>query len=235
MGRSQETLILSKSEPLYVAPAGIRPLCSSGRVAGKTCCLLQRGLARFAPADDSLHSRLAGDRRESRNRPVFELGDEHRTAVFDFDSSHPRTGKKYPPPSGWRIFFGAPAGTRTPASLSLCDRLRRFFRFAQKTLRVLVSVGSSHFKHEISSHPEWGGCLFGAPAGTRTPDTLLKRQVLYLLSYWGRQRLFCALAPLPNAKPNEVGSRWKRKKDAADMQLSRLLRKPRKRNGAAFF
>ena len=27
---------------------------------------------------------------------------------------------------------------------------------------------------------------YGAPAGTRTPDTLLKRQVLYLLSYWGR-------------------------------------------------
>ena len=26
----------------------------------------------------------------------------------------------------------------------------------------------------------------GAPAGIRTPDTLLKRQVLYLLSYWGR-------------------------------------------------
>ena len=29
------------------------------------------------------------------------------------------------------------------------------------------------------------GLPFGAPAGTRTPDTLLKRQVLYLLSYWG--------------------------------------------------
>ena len=27
----------------------------------------------------------------------------------------------------------------------------------------------------------------GAPAGIRTPDTLLKRQVLCLLSYWGRQ------------------------------------------------
>ena len=26
---------------------------------------------------------------------------------------------------------------------------------------------------------------YGAPAGTRTPDTLLKRQVLYLLSDWG--------------------------------------------------
>ena len=29
------------------------------------------------------------------------------------------------------------------------------------------------------------GGFFGAPAGIRTPDTLLKRQVLCLLSYWG--------------------------------------------------
>ena len=28
-------------------------------------------------------------------------------------------------------------------------------------------------------------CFYGAPAGIRTPDTLLKRQVLCLLSYWG--------------------------------------------------
>ena len=28
---------------------------------------------------------------------------------------------------------------------------------------------------------------------------------------------------------------WKRKKDAADVQFSRRLRKPRKRNGAEFF
>ena len=27
--------------------------------------------------------------------------------------------------------------------------------------------------------------ILGAPAGIRTPDTLLKRQVLCLLSYWG--------------------------------------------------
>ena len=27
--------------------------------------------------------------------------------------------------------------------------------------------------------------IFYAPAGTRTPDTRLKRAVLYLLSYWG--------------------------------------------------
>ena len=31
------------------------------------------------------------------------------------------------------------------------------------------------------------GYCYGAPAGTRTPDTLLKRQVLYLLSYWGKE------------------------------------------------
>lgn len=29
----------------------------------------------------------------------------------------------------------------------------------------------------------WG---FSAPTGTRTPDTRLKRAVLYLLSYWGK-------------------------------------------------
>ena len=28
--------------------------------------------------------------------------------------------------------------------------------------------------------------FFGAPAGIRTPDTLLKRQVLCRLSYWGK-------------------------------------------------
>ena len=33
--------------------------------------------------------------------------------------------------------------------------------------------------------PKGEGIFFGAPAGIRTPDTLLKRQVLCLLSYWG--------------------------------------------------
>ena len=36
---------------------------------------------------------------------------------------------------------------------------------------------------------------FGAPAGTRTPDTLLKRHVLYLLSYWGRLAGMAGLEP----------------------------------------
>ena len=38
-------------------------------------------------------------------------------------------------------------------------------------------------------------CFYGAPAGTRTPDTLLKRQVLYLLSYWGRLAGMAGLEP----------------------------------------
>ena len=36
---------------------------------------------------------------------------------------------------------------------------------------------------------------YGAPAGTRTPDTLLKRQVLCLLSYWGRLAGMAGLEP----------------------------------------
>ena len=37
----------------------------------------------------------------------------------------------------------------------------------------------------------------GAPAGIRTPDTLLKRQVLCLLSYWG----ICKLAGMAGLEP----------------------------------
>ena len=59
-------------------------------------------------------------------------------------------------------------------------------RCAQKMLRILVSgVRVFSTKNKRNSRPGGGGCFFGAPAGTRTPDTLLKRQVLYLLSYWG--------------------------------------------------
>ena len=34
------------------------------------------------------------------------------------------------------------------------------------------------------------GFFLGAPAEIRTPDTLLKRQVLCLLSYWGMSLIF---------------------------------------------
>ena len=41
--------------------------------------------------------------------------------------------------------------------------------------------------------------LFGDPSEARTPDTLLKRQVLYLLSYWGKYMRGIYINSLPEA------------------------------------
>ena len=49
-------------------------------------------------------------------------------------------------------------------------------------LSIMIRVPSRSDKKQTRQK---AGLFFGAPAGTRTPDTLLKRQVLYLLSYWG--------------------------------------------------
>ena len=76
------------------------------------------------------------------------------------------------------------SGDSNPGRYRLRQRsLRQIVKFCCAKLRVSGVLGSR--KNERSSHPGWGNCFFGAPAGTRTPDTLLKRQVLYLLSYWG--------------------------------------------------
>lgn len=53
-------------------------------------------------------------------------------------------------------------------------------RKASPRLSILIRIPAGHQK----SQTFWPG-FFGAPAGIRTPDTLLKRQVLCLLSYWG--------------------------------------------------
>ena len=48
---------------------------------------------------------------------------------------------------------------------------------------------SSSALFTLTHYPKTDGrltvCFLGAPAEIRTPDTLLKRQVLCLLSYWG--------------------------------------------------
>ncbi len=76
----------------------------------------------------------------------------------------------------------------------------------------LVSVGSISCRHETSSRPVWGGCLSGAPGQFKSePEHITETEV-----------------------PRET-SVSERKKDSADVQFSRLLRKPRKRNGAEFF
>ena len=46
-------------------------------------------------------------------------------------------------------------------------------------------------KYILMNGNGWAYRLFlGAPAEIRTPDTLLKRQVLCLLSYWGMSLIF---------------------------------------------
>ena len=84
------------------------------------------------------------------------------------------------------IFTGAPAGIRTPAKKSRRRRLAsRLIRSAQKMLRILVSGVRISSQRQKAIAPKRGRLLSGAPAGIRTPDTLLKRQVLCRLSYWG--------------------------------------------------
>ena len=78
-----------------------------------------------------------------------------------FDSQG-ATGKNIPRQKA-RRFFGAPAGISP-----IGDKLRLPGRDQKKY-----------------PPPKGEGIFFGAPAGIRTPDTLLKRQVLCLLSYWG--------------------------------------------------
>ena len=65
------------------------------------------------------------------------------------------------------------------------DAAITFIRFAQKRFAFDVR-GSNGQNREKKNRPRKAVCFsFGAPAGIRTPDTLLKRQVLCLLSYWG--------------------------------------------------
>ena len=132
-------------------------------------------------------------------RPVCELDDEHRTAVFDFDSN-PRKRQKMRPPNGDLVFWCCKRGFE-PRDRG--DAAITFIRFAQKRF-AFWCPWFERAKPRKENRPRKAVCFsFGAPAGIRTPDTLLKRQVLCLLSYWG-------IFVLPNAKPNGEGSRWKR-------------------------
>jgi hypothetical protein len=62
------------------------------------------------------------------------------------------------------------------------------YRLAAKAATVDLAFVSGVLDRQNSSKRDglMTVSFFGAPAGIRTPDTLLKRQVLCLLSYWGR-------------------------------------------------
>ena len=75
------------------------------------------------------------------------------------------------------LFSGAPAGIRTPAKPGASRPASQLVPLRSKTLRVLVSVGSNLLYSRKSRQTALCGLsASGAPAGIRTPDTLLKRQ-----------------------------------------------------------
>ena len=53
----------------------------------------------------------------------------------------------------------------------------KLFRATEAAAACLIAKNAAHLRWTAFS---------GDPAGIRTPDTLLKRQVLCLLSYWGK-------------------------------------------------
>ncbi len=115
-------------------------------------------------------------------RPVCELDDEHRTAVFDSDLN-PRKRQKMRPPNGDLIFWCS-SGDSNPVTAA-CAAIT-FYPLRSKTLRVWCpGFERAKPRKEKTDRTRRSVFSFGAPAGIRTPDTLLKRQVLCLLSYWG--------------------------------------------------
>ena len=72
-------------------------------------------------------------------------------------------------------------------------------------------------KHKKAEPINDGFCFLGAPAEIRTPDTLLKRQVLCLLSYWGKSNSFSRL------EAQHSGFKLERKNNTAGALPTELL------------
>ena len=103
--------------------------------------------------------------------------------------------KKNPPPKGEGFFlvlqrgfplaginFDSPGATEKK---NLPPKGERFFLVLQRGFPLTGINFDSPRATEKRIPRRKARDLFGAPAGIRTPDTLLKRQVLCLLSYWG--------------------------------------------------
>ncbi len=71
-------------------------------------------------------------------------------------------------------------------TIDLADSRDYKLGYCQTEYDALLSIGfDSPGATRKKSPRQKARRFFGAPAGIRTPDTLLKRQVLCLLSYWG--------------------------------------------------
>ena len=81
--------------------------------------------------------------------------------------------------------FCCPCAPLYAARKGMCAR-ETFVGFPLRVQSKAANGGPDFCKAKISRHQKRatlkGWLSFGAPSGIRTPDTLLKRQVLYLLS-----------------------------------------------------
>ena len=92
------------------------------------------------------------------------------------------TNKIAATPKKGNCYSGAPAGIRTPYAAFGSIRCGGLKNFADAKLGVR---GFESTENMQKPSPSMTVSVSGAPAGIRTPDTLLKRQVLCRLSYWG--------------------------------------------------
>jgi hypothetical protein len=113
---------------------------------------------------------------------------------INFDSPG-AAGKKFSRRKA-REFFGAPAGisligdelrlSGSSRKKILPPKGERIFLVLQRGFPLSgINFDSPGAAGKNIPPPKGERIFFGAPAGIRTPDTLLKRQVLCLLSYWG--------------------------------------------------
>ena len=93
------------------------------------------------------------------------------------DSNHPQKTKRNSPTKVELFLLARRKGFEPLRSLPRCGLLRSLIRFAQKTLRVLRSVGSNHSQNERKKQPPDGDCFF-----------LARRKGFEPLTFWSVAR-----------------------------------------------
>ena len=97
-----------------------------------------------------------------------------------------KKSKQSPAANGSRALLWCSSGDSNPGEDScLRQPLRAYPLRSKNASRFGVRGSVLPEKQRKARLPTAAGLSFGAPAGIRTPDTLLKRQVLCRLSYWG--------------------------------------------------
>ena len=125
----------------------------------------------------------------ARRRQDGDLSHTQITAVI-FAPKIAHKGIKLPPNCPQNVLQnGALCATPQNTKNLVTVEITRFFAFLLGAPAGISPAGDKlrlpgRDQKKISP-PKRRGDFFGAPAGIRTPDTLLKRQVLCLLSYWG--------------------------------------------------